>query len=133
MSYRLIKVARELPLAEKKSLFESELGESFFLETVRSNQQNANRYTKEFARLDCRFDQTEIKVEEVRPKIPTRFKQLFNRDLKMAKSSVVNPILPFKSFIPSQKQVSLFSNAIVVNQLLRPRSVNWLFKTFWRR
>jgi hypothetical protein len=133
MSYRLIKVARELPLTEQKSLFESELGESFFLETVRANQQNANRYTKEFARLDCRFDQSEIKVDEVRPQISTRFKQLFNEDLKMAKSSVTNPILPFKSFTANQKQVCIFFNVITSNQLLRPQSINWLCRTFWRR
>jgi hypothetical protein len=85
------------------------MGESLMLEAVRRQQQQANQYTREFSRLDCRFDQSEFKVDDNRPKIETRFKQLFNEEIKMASGSGLNaaaPILPFKSLLPRQQTVN---------------------------
>jgi hypothetical protein len=78
------------------------------LDAVRRQQQKSNQYTKEFSRLDCRFDQSEFKVDDSRPQIESRFKQLFNEEIQMASSSNrdVTPILPFQPLLPRQQTAS---------------------------
>lgn len=112
--FRFVKEARDLPLEEKTNIFDTELGESLMLEAVRRQQQKANQYTREFSRLDCRFDQSEFKVDDNRPQIETRFKQLFNEEMKMASGlrRSAAPILPFQSLLPRQQTASFWAQFI---------------------
>ncbi|KAI6184331.1 3'-5' exonuclease [Aphelenchoides bicaudatus] len=102
---KIVKEAKDLPIEEKPSVFDSELGESIMLEAIHKRQQKTNKYSREFSRLDCRFDQSEYKVDDERPKMESRYRQLFNDDIKMASSSnrTAASMLPFQSLLPRQQ------------------------------
>ncbi|CAD5212217.1 unnamed protein product [Bursaphelenchus okinawaensis] len=91
--HRFVTAARDLPLEEKEQ-YESALS---FQETVRNKNLVKNRYTKEIARLDSRFDQREYKVEDERPDRAERLSIIFhNQPVGHTETSKTQPLLPFK-------------------------------------
>ncbi|KAI6196513.1 hypothetical protein M3Y94_01118300 [Aphelenchoides besseyi] len=68
------------------------------LDVVRNPQLQATRYTRTTAKLDCRFDQKEFKVDDQRPSIEKRVLELFkNSEIQFDKPlRKPQPLLPFR-------------------------------------
>ncbi|KAI6242997.1 Alg9 mannosyltransferase domain containing protein [Aphelenchoides fujianensis] len=96
--HQIMKMARDQPLEEKPTVLQAELSGAAILESIRARQLQANRYTSEVARLDCRFDQNQFKVDDRRPSFDERVAALFEgRSLEITiGEKKKQPLLPLR-------------------------------------
>ncbi|CAD5216359.1 unnamed protein product [Bursaphelenchus xylophilus] len=91
--HRFVTTARDMPLEEKEQ-YSMALS---LQETVKNRNLFKNRYTREYARLDSRFDQREYKVDEERPDRGERISTMFQDTIRLSVAkSKDHPLLPFK-------------------------------------